>query len=82
MNIHEYQAKELFEKFGVPSPNGKVAGSAAEAQAAAEEIGGGNYVVKAQVHAGGRGKGCFKTASKAEFTSTATLPKSAKSPVR
>jgi succinyl-CoA synthetase beta subunit len=60
MNIHEYQAKELFEKFGVPSPNGKVAGSAAEAQAAAEEIGGGNYVVKAQVHAGGRGKGTFK----------------------
>lgn len=60
MNIHEYQAKELFEKFGVPSPNGKVAGTAAEAQAAAEEIGGGNYVVKAQVHAGGRGKGTFK----------------------
>ncbi|GHC47229.1 ADP-forming succinate--CoA ligase subunit beta [Roseibacillus persicicus] len=60
MNIHEYQAKELFEKFGVPSPNGKVAGSAAEAQAVAEEIGGGNYVVKAQVHAGGRGKGTFK----------------------
>lgn len=60
MNIHEYQAKELFEKFGVPSPNGKVAGSAAEAKAAAEEIGGGNYVVKAQVHAGGRGKGTFK----------------------
>ena len=60
MNIHEYQAKELFEKFGVPSPNGKVAGSAAEAQTVAEEIGGGNYVVKAQVHAGGRGKGTFK----------------------
>jgi succinyl-CoA synthetase beta subunit len=60
MNIHEYQAKELFEKFGVPSPNGKVAGDAAEAQAVAEEIGGGNYVVKAQVHAGGRGKGTFK----------------------
>ena len=60
MNIHEYQAKELFEKFGVPSPNGKVASSAAEAQAVAEEIGGGNYVVKAQVHAGGRGKGTFK----------------------
>ncbi len=60
MNIHEYQAKELFEKFGVPSPEGKVASSAAEAQAVAEEIGGGNYVVKAQVHAGGRGKGTFK----------------------
>ena len=60
MNIHEYQAKELFEKFGVPSPNGKVADTASEAQAVAEEIGGGNYVVKAQVHAGGRGKGTFK----------------------
>lgn len=60
MNIHEYQAKELFEKFGVPSPRGKVADTAAEAEAVAKEIGGGNYVVKAQVHAGGRGKGTFK----------------------
>ncbi|MEM9079474.1 MAG: ADP-forming succinate--CoA ligase subunit beta [Verrucomicrobiota bacterium] len=60
MNIHEYQAKELFEKFGVPSPNGKVADTGEEAKAAAEEIGGGNYVVKAQVHAGGRGKGTFQ----------------------
>ncbi|MEM0897646.1 MAG: ADP-forming succinate--CoA ligase subunit beta, partial [Verrucomicrobiota bacterium] len=60
MNIHEYQAKELFEKFGVPSPAGKVAGTAEEAKAAAEEIGGEQVVVKAQVHAGGRGKGTFK----------------------
>ncbi|MEM9479869.1 MAG: ADP-forming succinate--CoA ligase subunit beta [Verrucomicrobiota bacterium] len=60
MNIHEYQAKELFEKFGVPSPAGKVAGTAEEAKAAAEEIGGEQLVVKAQVHAGGRGKGTFK----------------------
>ncbi len=60
MNIHEYQAKELFEKFGVPSPAGKGADTAEAAKAAAEEIGGGNYVVKAQVHAGGRGKGTFK----------------------
>ena len=63
MNIHEYQAKELFEKFGVPTPRGKVAGSAAEAKAAAVEIGS-NIVVKAQVHAGGRGKGTFKNGFK------------------
>ncbi|MCB1062934.1 MAG: ADP-forming succinate--CoA ligase subunit beta [Verrucomicrobiae bacterium] len=60
MNIHEYQAKELFDKFNVPSPKGKVASSAEEAKVAAEELGGSNLVVKAQVHAGGRGKGTFK----------------------
>ncbi|MBK1790584.1 ADP-forming succinate--CoA ligase subunit beta [Persicirhabdus sediminis] len=64
MNIHEYQAKELFEKFGVPSPKGKVASTAAEAQAAAEAIGGSDLVIKAQVHAGGRGKGTFKNGFK------------------
>jgi len=63
MNIHEYQAKELFEKFGVPSPKGRVAGTAEEAKAAAAEIGS-NIVVKAQVHAGGRGKGTFKNGFK------------------
>lgn len=60
MNIHEYQAQELFTQFGVPCPKGKVAGSRAEAEAAANELGGGKLVVKAQVHAGGRGKGTFK----------------------
>lgn len=64
MNIHEYQAKELFEKFGVPSPNGQVASSAEEAEAAANAIGGSGLVVKAQVHAGGRGKGTFKNGFK------------------
>ncbi|WP_009964327.1 ADP-forming succinate--CoA ligase subunit beta [Verrucomicrobium spinosum] len=59
MNIHEYQAKELFEKFGVATPKGKVAATAEEAGAAAREIGGTGLVVKAQVHAGGRGKGTF-----------------------
>lgn len=63
MNIHEYQAKELFEKFGVATPRGKVADTAAEAKSAAEEIGS-NIVVKAQVHAGGRGKGTFKNGFK------------------
>jgi succinyl-CoA synthetase beta subunit len=64
MNIHEYQAKELFEKYGVPTPKGKVANTAAEARAIAEELGGSNVVVKAQVHAGGRGKGTFKNGFK------------------
>lgn len=59
MNIHEYQAKELFEKFGVATPKGKVADTAEEAGAAAAELGD-EIVVKAQVHAGGRGKGTFK----------------------
>ncbi|MGI9239261.1 MAG: ADP-forming succinate--CoA ligase subunit beta [Verrucomicrobiales bacterium] len=65
MNIHEYQAKELFDKFGVPSPEGIVAHTPAEAKAAAEKLGGsGDLVVKAQVHAGGRGKGTFKNGFK------------------
>jgi len=59
MNIHEYQAKELFAKFGVASPAGKVADTAEAAEAAAIELGGVGLVVKAQVHAGGRGKGTF-----------------------
>ncbi len=60
MNIHEYQAQELFTQFGVACPAGKVASTRAEAEAAAKELGGGKLVVKAQVHAGGRGKGTFK----------------------
>lgn len=60
MNIHEYQAKELFDRFDVPSPRGKMAETAEDAKAAAEEIGADLLVVKAQVHAGGRGKGTFK----------------------
>jgi len=57
MKIHEYQAKELFRKFNVPVPKGAVAFNAAEAEAAAREIGTLPVVVKAQIHAGGRGKG-------------------------
>ncbi|HEY8965467.1 MAG TPA: ADP-forming succinate--CoA ligase subunit beta [Candidatus Methylacidiphilales bacterium] len=64
MNIHEYQAKELMEKFGVATPKGKVASTSAEAEAAAAAIGGTNLVVKAQIHAGGRGKGTFKNGYK------------------
>ncbi|MBT7983525.1 MAG: ADP-forming succinate--CoA ligase subunit beta [Akkermansiaceae bacterium] len=59
MNIHEYQAKELFEQFNVPSPQGRVAETAAQAQKIAEELTG-QVVIKAQIHAGGRGKGNFK----------------------
>ena len=55
MNIHEYQAKEIFRKQGIPIPPGEVAKTAAEAEAIARQFGG-TVVVKAQVHAGGRGK--------------------------
>lgn len=55
MNIHEYQAKEIFRKQGIPIPPGEVATTAAEAEAIARKFGG-TVVVKAQVHAGGRGK--------------------------
>ncbi|MES1936044.1 ADP-forming succinate--CoA ligase subunit beta [Salinisphaera hydrothermalis] len=56
MNVHEYQAKEIFARFGVPAGEGKVARSADEAEAVAKQLGGERWVVKAQVHAGGRGK--------------------------
>jgi succinyl-CoA synthetase beta subunit len=60
MNIHEYQAKELLAKYGVPVPIGFPAMSVDEAVAAAGKLPGPLYVVKAQIHAGGRGKGKFK----------------------
>jgi succinyl-CoA synthetase beta subunit len=60
MNIHEYQAKELLAKFGVPVPAGIAALSVEEAVAAVDQLPGPLYVVKAQIHAGGRGKGKFK----------------------
>ena len=59
MNIHEYQAKELLAKFGVPVPAGHAAMSADEAVAAAKQLPGPLWVVKSQIHAGGRGKGKF-----------------------
>ena len=57
MKIHEYQGKEIFRRFGLPTPRGIPAFSVDEAVRAAETIGGGVQVVKAQIHAGGRGKG-------------------------
>jgi len=56
MNLHEYQGKELFKKFGLPVSKNKVITSADEAVNACRDIGGNKWVVKAQVHAGGRGK--------------------------
>jgi succinyl-CoA synthetase beta subunit len=59
MNIHEYQAKELLEKFGAATTRGKVASTPEEAEKIARELGASEIVVKAQIHAGGRGKGTF-----------------------
>lgn len=56
MNLHEYQSKQLFREYGMPVPNGSVAKSGEEAAAAAESLSTAKVVVKAQVHAGGRGK--------------------------
>jgi succinyl-CoA synthetase beta subunit len=56
MNLHEYQAKALLADFGVPVPAGRLAHSADEARQASVDLGGGRWVVKAQIHAGGRGK--------------------------
>ena len=56
MNLHEYQGKQLFAEYGLPVSKGYAASTPEEARAAAEKIGGGKWVVKAQVHAGGRGK--------------------------
>src|SRR6516165_11312221 len=59
MNIHEYQAKDLLRRYGVPVPDGAVAWTADEATAVAAKLPGPVYVVKAQIHAGGRGAGRF-----------------------
>jgi succinyl-CoA synthetase beta subunit len=60
MNIHEYQAKELLRRFGVAVPDGKVAYTVDEAVQAANDMGGPIWVVKSQIHAGGRGAGRFQ----------------------
>jgi succinyl-CoA synthetase beta subunit len=56
MNLHEFQAKRLFERYRIPVPRGQVAAESVAARKAAEDLGGSRWVVKAQVHAGGRGK--------------------------
>jgi succinyl-CoA synthetase beta subunit len=57
MKVHEFQAKEVLRRYGVPVPESRVVSTPEEAEAAASELGGGTVVVKAQIHAGGRGKG-------------------------
>ena len=64
MNIHEYQAKQLFNRFGVATPQGLPASTPEEAAEVAASMDLKEYVVKAQVHAGGRGKGTFKNGFK------------------
>jgi len=64
MNIHEYQAKELLQKFDVATTRGRVAATLDEAEQIARELGDIDLVVKAQIHAGGRGKGSFKNGFK------------------
>ena len=64
MNIHEYQAKDLLERFGAETPRGRVARTPAEAERVARELGINTLVVKAQIHAGGRGKGTFTSGFK------------------
>src|SRR5215469_14883950 len=67
MKIHEYQAKQILARFGVKVPRGEVAASVEEARTVVERLGGGTVVVKAQIHAGGRGKaGGVKVARSAE----------------
>ena len=63
MNIHEYQAKALLHEFGVPISKGVPVLRASDSEAAAKKLGGPIWVVKSQIHAGGRGKGKFKEAS-------------------
>ena len=57
MNVHEYQGKEILRKYGVATPRGIPCFSVAEAEDASRKLGGKVWVVKAQIHAGGRGKG-------------------------
>jgi succinyl-CoA synthetase beta subunit len=73
MNLHEYQSKQLFARYGIPVPNGLVAANGEEAAEAARKLGGSKWVVKAQVHAGGRGKaGGVKLVDSPEAASEAT----------
>ncbi|MFA6179282.1 MAG: ATP-grasp domain-containing protein, partial [Candidatus Methylopumilus sp.] len=80
MNLHEFQAKQLLQRYGLAVPNGQVVQSAEAAAAATKEIAGDAWVVKAQVHAGGRGKAggvkIVKSASEAQSVAYGLLGKS------
>ena len=82
MNIHEYQAKELFDRFEVPSPRGKMAGTAEEAEAIAKEIGSDLLVVKARSTQGAGEKAPLKMVLKGESISPKIPSRSAKLPAR
>ncbi len=79
MNLHEYQSKQIFARYGIPVPRGQVAATAEEAAQAAQALGGSVWVVKAQVHAGGRGKAggvkLCKTVTEVRAAATAMLGK-------
>ncbi|MFH1157188.1 MAG: ADP-forming succinate--CoA ligase subunit beta [Pseudomonadota bacterium] len=75
MKIHEYQAKELFRKYGIPVPEGKVVFSKWEAIDAARDLGAYPVVIKAQIHAGGRGKGGGVKLASSETEAAATADK-------
>ena len=77
MNIHEYEAKQIFAAHGIPVPKGKVASTPAEAEQIAQEIGG-KVVVKAQIHAGGRGKGSVVGDDKTNGVKVVATPQDAR----
>jgi hypothetical protein len=81
MNIHEYQAKALLRDYGAPVSDGRAVLKAEEAKTAAGELDGPLWVVKAQIHAGGRGKGSFKEADAGEKAACA-WPNRSKRPPR
>ena len=78
MKIHEYQGKEIFRKFGVPTPRGIVASSPSEVEGAAKQLGTPVVVVKSQIHAGGRGKGTFKDSDGGRGVRLARSPEEAR----
>ena len=79
MNLHEYQAKHLLQHYGITTPIGEVVQSEEAAAAATKEIGGSAWVIKAQVHAGGRGKAggvkLVKSAQEAQSVASAHFGK-------
>ncbi len=76
MNVHEYQAKELLRQYGVPLAQGGAAMSVDDAVKAAQALPGPVWVVKAQIHAGGRGKGKFKEAEAGDRAACASPSRS------
>ncbi len=78
MNIHEYQAKQIFRRYGIPVPAGEPAFTPEEAEKAAQKLGTPKVVVKSQIHAGGRGKGTIKTAPDVRGVKVVSSPEEAK----